>query len=407
MTETETEPSQGRASAASVSVIIPTYNERENIGAALNRCSAVLEATEYEYELIIVDDDSPDGTWKFVEETYRDDDHVHVLRRTEHKGLALSIMAGFHAASMDSLVVIDSDLQHPPEKISELLAALETGADVAIGSRYTQGGEIQNWSRFRRVVSKGATGLAKLAIPTARGVSDPMSGLFAVRRSVISGVQLEPQGYKILLEILSRCEIDQIVEVPYTFHERTAGESKLTPVQYRQFTEHVMQLAIVRWASAAVANPQRIVRLIEFLGVGTIGVGVNMLVFLTALDTGAHYLLAGIVAFLVAVQWNFVGNWLVTFDQPRDALLQRYASFHAVCIVGFVIYEAALALLASILPIVVANLGAITVSSLWNFIGSDNVAFAPLSETGSQTAKRPTEKVESTTTNDFRGADDS
>lgn len=205
------------ANSDSVSVIIPTYNERENIDTTLDRCSEVLKTTEYEYELIVIDDDSPDRTWEFVKETYQNNSHVRVLRQTEHKGLGSSIIAGFRAASMNSLVVIDGDLQHPPEKILELLAALETGADLAIGSRYLQRGGTENWSRFRWFASKAATALAKLAVPAARDVSDPMSGLFAVRRSVIEGVQIEPQSDKILLEILSRCEINRIKEVPYTF----------------------------------------------------------------------------------------------------------------------------------------------------------------------------------------------
>lgn len=216
-TTTEAQLSMEEANSGSVSIVIPTYNKRENIDATLDRCSTVLRATEYEYELIVIDDDSPDRTWEFVKETYRNDRHVRVLRHTEHKGLAPSIRAGFRAASMNSLVVIDGDLQHPPKKILELLAALERGADLAIGSRYLQGGGAENWSRFRRFAGKRTTELVKLAVPAAREVSDPTSGLFAVRRSVIEDVQIEPQGNKILLEILSNCELNRVVEVPYTF----------------------------------------------------------------------------------------------------------------------------------------------------------------------------------------------
>lgn len=207
-----------QANAGSVSVIIPTYNERENIGATLDHCSTVLKATEYEYELLVIDDDSPDRTGEVVKEAYRNDRHVRVLRHTEHKGLAPSIIAGFRAASMNSLVVIDGDLQQPSETIVEFLAALETDADLAIGSRYLQGEGAENWSRFRRFVGKGTTELAKLAVPAAREVSDPMSGLFAVRRSVIEDVEIQPQDNRILLEILSNCELNRIVEVPYTSH---------------------------------------------------------------------------------------------------------------------------------------------------------------------------------------------
>lgn len=390
-------------SISSVSIIIPTYNERENIGTVLNRCSAVLEATKYEYELVVVDDDSPDRTWEFVEEAYSDDEHVRAIRRTGQRGLALSITEGFRAASMEYGVVIDGDLQHPPEKIPELLAALDGGADIAIGSRHTEGGGIENWTYFRRAVSKGATALAKFTVPTARGISDPMSGLFAVRQSVVADVELEPRGYKILLEILSKCEYDQVVEVPYTFRERIGGESKLTADQYQQFIEHVLELSISEYAKAISEHPRRFVRLFEFFGVGAIGVIVNMIAFYFAVSSGIHYLFAGGIAFLAAVQWNFVGNWAITFDRPRDALLRRYLVFHAVCGIGLIIYEITLAALVftSIVPLLLANIGAICVSSLWNFIGSDTAAFADwLGEQSERTASES-----SITSTDVEGAD--
>lgn len=368
---------QREISNGSVSVIIPTYNERENIEANVDRCSRALEAAGCKYEIIVVDDDSPDRTWALIEEAYANNDHVRVFRRTENRGLALSIVEGFRTASMDYCVVIDGDLQHPPEKIPELLAALDNGADIAIASRHTDGGDISDWSWFRRAVSKGATAFAHASIPTARGITDPMSGFFAVRRSVVKRVDLNPQGYKILLEILSKCQIHTVEEVPYTFGERKGGESKLTAEQYQRFAEHTLELSIGEYATLIGEQPRRIVRLLEFFAVGGVGVLVNMIVFSVVVG-GGHPLLAGMAAFLSAVQWNFVGNWLITFDRPRDALFQRYLSFHAVCGVGLVIYELALAALVFVpgVPVLLANLGAIAVSSIWNFIGSDTTAFA-------------------------------
>jgi dolichol-phosphate mannosyltransferase len=376
-------------------VIIPTYNERENIQSNIDRCSRALEAAGCEYEIIVVDDDSPDRTWALVEEAYADDNHVRVFRRTEDRGLALSIVEGFHLASMDYCVVIDGDLQHPPEKIPELLAALDSGADIAIGSRHVEGGGMENWSRFRQIISKGATAIARRCLPSARGLSDPMSGLFAVRRPVVEGVELQPQGYKILLEILSKCDLDQIVEVGYIFRDRTAGESKLTAGQYQQFAEHVLGLSIGEYAKLIGENPRRVIQFIEFMGVGAVGVLVNTIVFYLAVTASVHYLIAGSVAFLVAVQWNFAGNWLVTFDRPRDALRRRYVAFHAVCVVGLVIYELVLLLATSIprMPLIGANLAAIGVTSLWNFIGAENTAFGDKSRLSADvvTDKRETE----------------
>ncbi|ELZ23913.1 dolichol-phosphate mannosyltransferase [Haloterrigena salina JCM 13891] len=359
-------------------MIVPTFNERENIKTTLDRCLRVLETTEYAYELIVVDDDSPDRTWEFVETAYADDDRVRVLRRTENRGLALSIVAGLRAASTAYCAVIDADLQHPPEKIPDLLAALDAGADISIGSRHIEDGEIENWSRFRITVSKGATALTKRFLPTARRISDPMSGMFAVRRSVIGNVDLQPQGYKILLEIISKGDVEEVTEVPYTFRERTAGESKLSADQYQEFVEHLLELSVGEYANRISENPRRVVRMLEFFAVGAVGVLVNIIVFLFLMRSGAHYLVSGSFAFLAAVQWNFVGNWAITFDRPSDALTKRYVAFHAVCLVGLIVYEIVLSLLLFVpaLPVLLANVGAIGASSVWNFVGADTTAFA-------------------------------
>jgi len=376
--ESEEESRREENDQESVSVIIPTYNERENIKTTLDRCACILEATKYKYELIVVDDNSPDQTWAFVKAAYGDNDRVRVLRRTANRGLAVSIVDGFHVASMKSCVVIDADLQHPPKKIPELLAALEDGADIAIGSRHVEEGEIESWSRFRRVVSRGATTLAKWSLPTAESISDPMSGLFAVRRTVISNVELQPKGYKVLLEILSKCEVEQVAEVAYVFRKRAAGESKLTVGEYQKFLEHLLQLSLIDNGLHTKINPRRIVRVAEFGIIGAIGALLNTLVFLFAHTvTHTHYLLAGTAAFLTAVNWNFVGNWALTFDKPAGNLLNRYLTFCAVCIGGFVVYSSALALTLDLLdlPALVGNTIAIGAGAVVNFLGAENLAF--------------------------------
>ena len=224
----------------SVSIIIPTYNERENIEQVVERCREALSG--YRFEIVVVDDDSPDRTWQFVRSEYETLDAIRVVRRTEESGLATAVSRGFDEATYDLCAVIDADLQHPPEKLPELIAAFESGADIVIGSRHVPGGGVENWSRFRRLVSRGAMAIAKLALPPTRGISDPMSGFFAVRRDILDGVSLAPTGYKILLEILLKCEYDRVVEVPYVFTERERGESKLSAGEYLGFLEHVYDL---------------------------------------------------------------------------------------------------------------------------------------------------------------------
>nr|WP_237713446.1 polyprenol monophosphomannose synthase [Halococcus hamelinensis] len=224
----------------SVSIIIPTYNERENIEQVVERCRDAL--AEYRFEIVVIDDDSPDETWRFVEDEYEGLEVVRVVRRTEESGLATAVSRGFDEATYELCAVIDADLQHPPEKLPELIAAFDSGADIVIGSRHVPGGGVENWSRFRRLVSRGAMTIAKAALPPTRGISDPMSGFFAVRREILAGVSLAPTGYKILLEILLKCEYDRVVEVPYVFTERERGESKLSAGEYLGFLEHVYDL---------------------------------------------------------------------------------------------------------------------------------------------------------------------
>jgi dolichol-phosphate mannosyltransferase len=227
-----------------VSVIIPTYNEAANIVRVVDRCLSAISG--YRCEVIVVDDNSPDGTWRLVEEQYAGDDRVRVVRRTGDRGLATAVSRGFREASNEYCAVIDADLQHPPEKLPELIEALDSdpAVDVAIGSRHIANGGIENWSRARRIVSRGATVLARLGIPRVRSVSDPLSGFFAVRRSVIDDVALDPTGYKILLEILARCDCNRVAEVPYVFREREYGDSKLDGGEYVNFLKHILKLRL-------------------------------------------------------------------------------------------------------------------------------------------------------------------
>ncbi|WP_129116650.1 polyprenol monophosphomannose synthase [Halegenticoccus tardaugens] len=225
---------------AAISIIIPTYNESQNILHVIDRCRTALDGDDF--EIIVVDDDSPDGTWKLVEDRYAEHPRVHVIRRIGDRGLAAAVSRGFREAACEYCAVMDADLQHPPEKLPELVEALRPGVDVVIGSRHVEGGGIEDWSVLRRLVSRGATFIARLAIPEVRSISDPMSGFFAIRRDVVTDVDLQPTGYKILLEILTKGEYGRVVEVPYVFKQRERGTSKLTAFEYVHFLEHLLRL---------------------------------------------------------------------------------------------------------------------------------------------------------------------
>jgi dolichol-phosphate mannosyltransferase len=192
--------------------------------------------------MVVVDDNSPDGTGELAETLSRDYP-LKVVHRSGRAGLASAVVAGFEQAEKAVLGVMDADLQHPPEAIPLLLARIAEGADVVIASRYTPGGGTVGWSLGRRFISWGARRLSHLVLPPVKKVSDPLSGFFLLRRGVIEGVNLRPTGYKILLEILIRGKYSRVEEVPYLFENRKQGRSNLGLREYLRYLRHLYILA--------------------------------------------------------------------------------------------------------------------------------------------------------------------
>lgn len=221
------------------SVIIPTYNERENIEELLLEISKVLE--NIDYEIVLVDDDSPDRTWELAEEL-SNEYKMKVVRRKDEKDLSKSVVRGFEESKGDKIAVIDADLQHPPEKLKEIYHSLENN-DIAVASRKVGPGGVEEWPWYRRLVSKVAELLSYFLLSQSRRVKDPLSGFFGLKRKVIKEAVLEPEGYKILLEILARGNYDEIEEIPYTFRNRDRGSSSLGFTQYLKFLKHIFKLS--------------------------------------------------------------------------------------------------------------------------------------------------------------------
>lgn len=205
-----------------ISIIIPTYDEKENIEKLIPIISGILEEG-YDYEMIIVDDNSSDGTTKVAEELSREYP-IKVLKRNGKFGLASAILHGFRYAKGDILGIIDADLQHPPEYIKEFVQAVNNGYDIVIGSRYIEGGKIEGWNKIRRIISKGAIILSK---PLHNNIKDPISGYFFMKKSVIQGINFSSIGYKLLLEIIVKGNYKEVIEIPYTFKIREKGKSKM------------------------------------------------------------------------------------------------------------------------------------------------------------------------------------
>ncbi|MCU7788361.1 glycosyltransferase [Pyrobaculum sp. 3827-6] len=297
---------------SSVSVILPTYNEAENLPELVERLDRALGGG---YEVVVVDDNSPDGTAE-VARRLAERFPVRVVVREGRRGLSSAVVEGARAASGEVVVVMDADLQHPPELVPRLVEAAKRGC-LAVASRYVQGGRVAGWPLARRVTSRGAVLLARLLLREARGVRDPVSGFFAYRRDCVAGVK--PTGlYKILLDVLVQCKPGCVEEIPFVFGQRTRGRSKLGRRHIVDFVRQVLVLS--RW------------RPLKFAAVGATGVGVAWAVLYllgwlpTVFSTAA--------AIEVSLTTNYLLNRMWTFADRGTPLLGGWIRYHAATAVG-------------------------------------------------------------------------
>ena len=227
-----------------LTVVSPTLNEAENIPRLIRELEQVL--TRLDYEIIVVDDDSPDHTWQVVQDMGRQDPRVKVVRRQGRRSLGWSVIDGFTAAQGEVLACIDADLQHDPAILPRMLEQLERNCDLVVGSRYAPGGGVGKWGVIRRLQSWVATKLAHWVLGLQ--IHDPMSGYFLLRRADFLRVRelLNGQGFKILLEIAANLPAARICEIPYTFRNRVAGETKLSRRVVFAYLSQLWRLARVR-----------------------------------------------------------------------------------------------------------------------------------------------------------------
>ncbi|MBD0385421.1 MAG: glycosyltransferase [Nostoc sp. C3-bin3] len=365
-----------------LSLVIPTYKERDNIKNVVSILSQLLdESIPGSYELIVVDDDSPDRTWEIAESLTTEYPQLRVMRRQQERGLSSAVIRGWQAATGNVLGVIDGDLQHPPEVLMQLLGSVKQGADLAVASRHVDGGGVSSWSVVRRFLSRGAQLLGLVILPGVLGrVSDPMSGYFMVRRSAIANATLNPVGYKILLEVIGRGKVDKVAEVGYVFCERKEGESKVTWKQYIDYIHHLVRL---RLSTGRVGRLSRKVnfpvgRFLRFGLVGFSGVFVDMAVlYLLSDPTTLAWPLtrSKIIAGEIAILNNFFWNDAWTFadvsarQQEWHQRLKRFMKFNAICLAGLVLNVLILNLVFNFLipNRYIANFIAIAVATIWNF----------------------------------------
>jgi dolichol-phosphate mannosyltransferase len=359
----------------SISIIIPTYNERENVTPLVERIDRALAPRDY--EVVFVDDNSRDGTADLIN-NLSGQYSVRVIVRKEERGLATAVIHGIEHSDGGTVVVMDADLQHPPEVIPDLLNKTESGADIVIASRYVKGGGMKEWGLIRKIISKGAIVLAHLLLPTTRKVKDPMSGFFAFRREALGRTNLSPRGYKILLEILIEGRFKNVAEAPYIFENRSGGESKLNARQQVEYIKHLFSL---------MRRTGELLRFIKFCLVGASGVIVNYGLYwlltrqagFTPLDNAAiGGIASGNLAMAISIETSIVTNFILnnylTFADRNvrglKAFLSRLINFNLICLVGGLIQIGVANLLTITLGIydLVSVLIAIVVAMLWNFL---------------------------------------
>ncbi len=349
-----------------LAVIIPTYNERENLPELIYRIENCLKKMK-DFEIIIVDDNSPDGTGEIAEDLAKSYSNIKVVHRPRRMGLASAIIDGLRHTNAELIAVMDADLQHPPELLPILIdKMINDDAEVVIASRYCPGGSVGNWSLLRQIISKVATKIARILIPRISNVSDPLSGYFVVRKDVIENVNLNPIGMKILLEILAKGKYSKVCEVPYKFLPRERGRSKLNLGTYIQYLKHVFKIA---------KETGEVLRFLKFCTVGLSGILVNegLLWVLTELMK-IYYIISSLISVEVSILSNFTFNELWTFKdriKSRRArkVLMRIMKYNIVSLGGLVINVMTLWFLTSFCKMhyLISNIFGIILATAWNY----------------------------------------
>ncbi len=317
------------AGSAELAVIVPTFNERDNLELLLTRLDAALHGIEW--EVVFVDDNSPDGSAAAIRHLARTNPRIRCLQRIGRRGLSTAVIEGMLASSAPYLAVIDADLQHDETLLPQMLSRLKAeGLDVVIGSRHVAGGGVGDWNRRRVAISRIAARLARLVV--AADLADPMSGFFMLTRPAFEQTmrRLSGQGFKILLDLFASTPVRyRFAEIPYVFGPRLHGDSKLDSLVVWEYLLLILDKTIGRWVP---------VRFVAFAAVGASGVAVHFLILYLALQAVA-FPVAQALATLAAMTSNFALNNFLTYRDRRLTGLRFFtglASFYAVCSLGAV-----------------------------------------------------------------------
>jgi len=369
-----------------LSIIIPTYNESQNIIKILKRIEEIIPKNIFT-QTIVVDDNSPDGTAKLVEEYIRDvkklaNNTVNLINRTAKSGLSSAIMNGIQEAKGETIVVMDSDLSHPPQIILKMIDAFKKyQCDIVVASRYVKDGKIENWPLKRKIISKTATNIAKKFLNV--DVKDPMSGFFAFRQNILDGLKFDAIGYKILLELLVKSKNTSVKEIPYTFTDRQEGSSKLNIITITDYLKSVWNL--YRFGQSQKTERKSIKffsKIGRFFTVGASGLGINYL-FSLLFSSGISdlwFIHANIIGIITSMTSNFFLNKSWTFEDNDYSIrktLKQYTKFVGFSSLGAAIQLGLVYYLVNdnVLDYPIALIFAVSIAAFGNFILNKKLTF--------------------------------
>ncbi len=346
-----------------LSLIIPTYNEKENIPFLISKISKEFKKSKIPGEIIVIDDNSPDGTGKILDYLKKKYHFLKVMHRKNKFGLSSAVLEGIRISKGQTIAVMDADFSHPIDKLPVMYKLIKSNqADLVIGSRYIPGGKIFGWEIYRKAQSKFATLLAR----TFTYIKDPMSGFFMIKKSLLRELDLNPKGFKLLLEILIKTKSVRIKEIPITFVNRSKGKSKASIKEIIYY--------LINLTGYLKYKKNVITEFFKFAFVGLIGTIINLIILYSLTEfLGIYYIISAIFAFIIAATNNFILNKTWTFNEKISyKTLDKYSQFFSVSLVALLINISFLYILTEFLGIhyLISQVIAIGLALSINFLGN-------------------------------------
>lgn len=346
-----------------VSIVIPTYNEKENVQRLLEKIYNEFREHKINGEVIVVDDGSPDGTGSLVENLKKKYKTLQIIHRKGKMGLSSAVLEGFAISKSNIIGGMDADLSHPTEKINEMYLTIKNNeVDLVIGSRYIKEGRIEGWGLYRKILSKLATLLARVFT----SVKDPMTGYFFIKKECLNGINLNPRGFKILLEILIKAKYKNVKEIPITFINRTEGKSKAGMGEIIYYLENLI---------GYLPYKKKVIKeFFKFAFVGLVGTFINIVILYSLTEfLGIYYMFSEVFAFIIAATSNFFLNKIWTFkERVKESILNKYLLFLSVSITALIVNLFFLYILTEFLGIyyIISQFVSIGIALMINFLGN-------------------------------------